>query len=42
MGEMADDLLLASSRAVPERLLASGYQFRKPTLEATLRHELGR
>lgn len=42
MGEMADDLLLASSRAVPAKLLASGYQFRQSTLEATLRHELGK
>lgn len=42
MGEMADALLLASCRVVPAKLLASSYQFRKPTLEDTLRCELGR
>ncbi|MBZ5670343.1 MAG: TIGR01777 family oxidoreductase [Acidobacteriia bacterium] len=40
-GEMADNLLLASTRAVPSRLLATGYQFRFPQLEAALRHVLG-
>jgi uncharacterized protein (TIGR01777 family) len=41
-GEMADALLLASTRARPERLLESGYQFLFPELEAALRHVLGR
>jgi uncharacterized protein (TIGR01777 family) len=41
-GEMADGTLLASTRAEPRQLVASGYRFRQPTLEATLRHELGR
>ncbi len=41
-GEMADEMLLASTRVVPERLLASGYRFRHPDLEGALRHLLGR
>ncbi len=41
-GEMADELLLASLRAHPERLLGSGYRFRYPELEGALRHLLGR
>jgi uncharacterized protein (TIGR01777 family) len=41
-GEMADTALLASQRLSAERLLASGYRFRHPTLEAALRHVLGR
>jgi uncharacterized protein (TIGR01777 family) len=40
-GEMADAALLASTRARPERLLASGYRFRFPELEGALRHVLG-
>ncbi|MBI3326698.1 MAG: TIGR01777 family protein [Nitrospinae bacterium] len=39
-GEMADELLLASTRVEPARLLASGYQFRYPQLEGALRHML--
>lgn len=42
MGEMADELLLASAHVLPERLRESGYQFRHPTLEGALRHVLGR
>ena len=41
-GEMADATLLASTRAVPAQLQATGYSFRQPTLEAALRSELGR
>ncbi len=41
LGEMATDLLLASTRALPEKLTQTGYQFRFPTLEGALRHELG-
>lgn len=41
-GEMADNLLLASTRVEPSRLLATGYQFRFPQLEAALRHVLGK
>jgi uncharacterized protein len=36
-GQMADEALLASARAVPAALLASGYQFRQPDLESALR-----
>ena len=41
LGEMADALLLASTRAVPQKLLAAGFAFRFPDLRAALRHELG-
>lgn len=40
-GEMADEVLLASARVEPARLLASGYSFRHPQLEASLRRLLG-
>ena len=39
--EMPAATLLASQRAVPERLLASGFAFTHPTLEQALRAELG-
>jgi NAD dependent epimerase/dehydratase family enzyme len=39
---MAQETVLASARVLPDRLLASGYEFRHPTLEAALRFELGR
>lgn len=42
VGEMADALLLSSARAVPKRLLETGYAFRSPELEPTLRRLLGR
>jgi hypothetical protein len=42
MGEMADNLLLASTRVEPTRLLASGYEFRYPQLKGALRHVLGK
>ncbi len=41
IGEMANELLLASARVMPNRLSESGYQFRYPTLEGALRHLLG-
>jgi len=41
-GEMADELLLASARIQPIKLLASGYQFRYPELEEALQHLLAR
>ena len=41
-GEMAEATLLSSTRVKPERLLATGYRFRFPQLEAALRHVLGR
>jgi len=40
-GEMADALLLASTRVAPVRLPASGYTFQYPALEEALRHLLG-
>jgi uncharacterized protein len=40
LGEMADEMLLSSTRARPERLTASGYRFQYPALEAALRHVL--
>jgi uncharacterized protein (TIGR01777 family) len=41
-GEMGKELLLASTRALPHRLLSSGFEFRFPYLEHGLRHVLGR
>jgi hypothetical protein len=41
-GEMADNLLLASTRVEPARLLATGYEFQFPQLEDALRHVLGK
>ena len=42
MGELADNLLLASTRVEPARLLASGYEFQFPELKGALRHVLGK
>lgn len=39
-GEMGDELLLASRRMQPAKLLAAGYRFRFPDLESALRHEM--
>ena len=41
-GEMADALLLSSTRVVPTRLTERGFSFAYPDLEAGLRHVLGR
>jgi uncharacterized protein (TIGR01777 family) len=41
-GEMADALLLASTRVQPARLIRTGFKFRHPDLESALRHLLGR
>ena len=41
-GEMADELLLASTRVEPAKLQASGFEFKHPTLEGALRHLLGK
>jgi uncharacterized protein (TIGR01777 family) len=41
LGEMADDLLLASTHVVPKRLLDAGFSFQYPELEPALRHVLG-
>jgi uncharacterized protein (TIGR01777 family) len=42
VGEMADELLLVSQLARPERLERVGFSFAFPTLEDALRFELGR
>ena len=42
LGEMADELLLASQRVVPARLHATGYRFGQPALEEALRTALAR
>jgi len=39
-GEMADELLLSSTRVDPTKLVAAGYQFRFPELEGALRQVL--
>jgi uncharacterized protein len=39
-GQMGEELLLASTRVEPIRLIATGYRFQYPTLEAALRHLL--
>ena len=39
-GEMADALLLASTRVIPTTLTKSGFQFQHPDLETALRHLL--
>ncbi len=41
-GEMADGLLLSSTRVEPARLRESGFEFGYPRLEDALRHVLGR
>lgn len=40
--QQADEMLLASQRVVPTRLLDAGFTFRQATLDAALRFELGR
>jgi uncharacterized protein len=40
LGEMANELLLASAKVMPNRLSESGYQFLYPSLEPALRHLL--
>ncbi len=42
LGEMAQELLLSSTRVQPHRLLETGYRFRFPQLEGALRHLLGK
>jgi uncharacterized protein (TIGR01777 family) len=41
-GQMGDELLLASARVLPTKLLASGYSFRDPELRAALQKLLAR
>ena len=40
LGEMANELLLASAKVMPNRLSESGYRFLFPNLEPALRHLL--
>ena len=42
LGEMAEELLLASIRAHPNKLISTGYEFSYPELEPSLRHILSR
>lgn len=42
LGEMADELLLASARVEPQKLLNTGYEFLYADLESALRHLLGK
>lgn len=42
LGQMADEALLASQRAVPDRLREAGFVFQYPDLEGALRVALGR
>ncbi len=42
LGEVADELLLASARVEPAKLKETGYDFRHPELEGALRHLLDR
>ena len=42
LGDLADELLLASARVEPAKLEETGYSFRSPELEGALRHLLGR
>jgi uncharacterized protein (TIGR01777 family) len=41
-GDAVDEMFLGGQRVVPEKLLVSGYQFRHPTLDPTLRLLLGK
>lgn len=41
LGQMADELLLASQRAIPQYLTREGFEFDFPLLEDALRFELG-
>lgn len=42
LGRMADEALLASTRAVPSRLLVAGFHFAHPTVDKALAAALGR
>lgn len=39
-GEMADELLLCSTRVLPEKFEKAGFKFLYPTLESSLQHQL--
>lgn len=40
MGEMADELLLASSRVIPEKLEQRGFQFKYPLVNEAMQHAI--
>ena len=40
IGQMADEVLLASTRVLPKRLSEDGFDFAQPTLDLALRHVL--
>jgi NAD dependent epimerase/dehydratase family enzyme len=40
MGKVADELLLASCKAIPENLLKAGYQFMHSDIEEEINHLL--
>jgi len=42
LGEMADELLLSSTRVEPSKLQETGYKFMYPDIESALRHVLGK
>jgi hypothetical protein len=42
LGEIADAMLLQSTRALPKKLQDTGYTFRYPALDGALRHLLGK
>lgn len=42
LGQMADDLLLASARVEPQKAIETHYEFRFPELAGALRHLLGK
>ena len=42
LGDMADEMLLASTRVLPEAATTHGYTFHQPTLDEALRTLLGR
>ena len=42
LGEMAEALLLSSTRVVPEKLKSSGYEFRHPEIDGALKSLLGK
>ncbi|SEM44645.1 hypothetical protein SAMN04489760_11612 [Syntrophus gentianae] len=42
LGEMADEEFLVSTRAVPDKLTSSGFEFKHPEIEEALRHVLRR
>lgn len=42
LGQMADELLLADAKVIPQKLQQAGYEFKSPELEATLTNLLGK